>query len=147
MSRLHTLDRRFWSKVLIDNGCWLWQGSRTSKDAAYGYYHVANRPRRRTMIAHRYAYTQLRGTIADGLVLHHKCETPLCVNPWHLEPTTHQRNILIGRGASARCAGVTHCPRGHEYNAENTYIYRGSRQCKECRRAHNRAYHARRMAR
>ncbi len=26
----------------------------------------------------------------------------------------------------------THCPYGHEYTLENTYIYQGRRQCREC---------------
>jgi len=29
---------------------------------------------------------------------------------------------------------VTHCPAGHEYTKENTYIYRNHRYCKPCRR-------------
>ncbi|AKL88362.1 HNH endonuclease [Gordonia phage GMA6] len=28
----------------------------------------------------------------------------------------------------------THCPQGHEYTPSNTYIYKGTRACKECRR-------------
>lgn len=27
---------------------------------------------------------------------------------------------------------VTHCPQGHEYTDENTYVYNGSRSCKQC---------------
>lgn len=29
---------------------------------------------------------------------------------------------------------MTHCPRGHEYNEENTRHYRGRRFCKCCRK-------------
>lgn len=29
---------------------------------------------------------------------------------------------------------ITHCPKGHEYNEENTAIYNGSRVCKTCAR-------------
>lgn len=33
-------------------------------------------------------------------------------------------------------SNITHCPRGHEYSAENTYIgTRNSRNCKACRKA------------
>lgn len=28
----------------------------------------------------------------------------------------------------------THCPQGHEYNADNVYLYRGSRSCKQFKR-------------
>lgn len=35
---------------------------------------------------------------------------------------------------------VTHCPQGHEYTPENTYMHpRGSRICRECGRERNRA--------
>lgn len=31
-------------------------------------------------------------------------------------------------------ASKTHCPKGHEYSAENTYIHNGKRKCKTCQR-------------
>lgn len=39
-------------------------------------------------------------------------------------------------------AGITHCPSGHPYNVENTYVYPGERQhrgCRECGRRHSEA--------
>ena len=39
-------------------------------------------------------------------------------------------------------AGVTHCPSGHPYSSENTYIYPGDRQhrgCRACGRRHSEA--------
>lgn len=30
-------------------------------------------------------------------------------------------------------ARLTHCQRGHEFTEENTYVYRGNRQCRTCR--------------
>jgi hypothetical protein len=39
----------------------------------------------------------------------------------------------------------THCPQGHEYTEENTYINtRGSKTCRECRRASNKRYEKKR---
>lgn len=29
---------------------------------------------------------------------------------------------------------LTHCPQGHEYTLENTYLYRGWKACRECNR-------------
>lgn len=29
-------------------------------------------------------------------------------------------------------ASRTHCPQGHEYTSENTYLYRGLRNCRRC---------------
>jgi len=40
----------------------------------------------------------------------------------------------------------THCKRGHEFVAANTYVYDGKRFCRECRRAWDRADHAARKA-
>ena len=39
-------------------------------------------------------------------------------------------------------ANKTHCPRGHEYTPENTYVRRtGKRHCRECRRILQRAHY------
>lgn len=41
-------------------------------------------------------------------------------------------------------ATKTHCGRGHEFTAENTYLHDGRRTCRTCRRAN---HHARKAAR
>ncbi|MBV9919268.1 MAG: NUMOD4 motif-containing HNH endonuclease [Pseudonocardia sp.] len=41
----------------------------------------------------------------------------------------------------------THCPARHRYTSENTYIHRGRRSCKECKRRQCRAYRARKAQR
>lgn len=38
---------------------------------------------------------------------------------------------------------ITHCPQGHEYTPENTYVWGGRRYCRSC----NRVYTRRRMRR
>jgi NUMOD4 motif/HNH endonuclease len=40
-------------------------------------------------------------------------------------------------------ANRTHCKSGHEFTAENTYVYRGGRFCRECARGRNREYEQR----
>jgi hypothetical protein len=49
------------------------------------------------------------------------------VNPRHLEPVTEAENIR-----RAPWANVTHCPMGHPYDEANTYVYRGTRNCRRC---------------
>lgn len=47
----------------------------------------------------------------------------------------------VRHGTSARWQSTkTHCPRGHPYSEENTYINpsRGSRSCRTCKTQHNR---------
>jgi len=70
------------------SGCWLWTAGATGR----GYGQV--RSRGKVRYAHREAYENEHGTgSADGLVVRHKCDTPLCVNPDHLEIGTHADNI------------------------------------------------------
>lgn len=54
-----------------------------------------------------------------------------CVYPVHIEPVTRSVNTMRGKS--------DHCPRGHPYNKENTYLYdagSGSthRNCRTCHR-------------
>lgn len=41
-------------------------------------------------------------------------------------------NLARGIGAALKRA-IAHCPAGHEYSPENTYVYRNRRSCKKCR--------------
>jgi hypothetical protein len=78
----------------------------------------------------------LVGPIPDGLVIDHLCRVRHCVNPAHMEPVTDRENVFRG------FAAITHCPKGHEYTADNTYIppSTGSRECRRCRAEQRRKY-------
>ena len=49
------------------------------------------------------------------------------------------RRISPGRGkieaGPASIAARTHCKHGHPFSEENTYLWRGTRHCRACRRA------------
>jgi hypothetical protein len=63
------------------------------------------------------------------------CRVTLCVRPDHLEPVTPKVNT--NRGINHEVT-VTHCPKGHPYDEENTRIARRPRGtyrlCRACHR-------------
>lgn len=78
--------------------CDIWDGAKTPK--GYGSIHVAGK----TAYLHRYTYEQNHGEIPEGYVVRHKCDTPACYNPDHLELGTYQDNSqdMVNRGRSTR---------------------------------------------
>jgi hypothetical protein len=143
---------RFWAKVNKDGPdgfhsqtgenlgpCWLWTAS--TYVAGYGQFRVAGR----TVGAFRFAYELLVGPIPAGLQPDHLCRVRLCVRPDHLELVTSAENTRRG-DSGAHHAAKTHCPQGHPYDDENTYVYDDRRYCRPCHRAHNAAYRARKRA-
>ena len=60
------------------DGCWIWTGPVNPQ----GYGHHG------PMLVHRFVWETLRGPIPAGMVVHHRCETPPCCNPEHLELMT-----------------------------------------------------------
>lgn len=134
-----TTIERFWTKVQKQEGgtgCWIWTGSKM-KD---GYGHLGINGK--MVLAHRFAYEQYYGLLSASLEVHHRCENPSCVRPDHLEAVTHSRyKELTPRNITYQASLKTHCPQGHPYDEENTYIDRkGSRNCREC---HRQSYHRR----
>src|SRR5688572_33334743 len=136
MSHRKTVDD-VWDlvKVAEDLGeCWLYQGRPTTR----GYGQISINGKR--VAAHRAAYESNYGAIPDGLIIDHechnvtsgcsgKCAHRLCCNPMHLQAVTGLTNI---RRSPGHFGSRTHCPRGHEYNEQNTRHYRGHRYCRTC---------------
>jgi hypothetical protein len=73
--------RRSEHDYLVDeHGCWIWQLSRNTG----GYGLKWNRDQKRLVLAHRWHYERVHGSIAEGLQVDHRCNVRLCVNPEHL---------------------------------------------------------------
>ena len=128
---------RFLSKIRRDpSGCWLWMGTKhpANQGKIYGAFHL----RGKNWLAHRAAYTLLKGKIPNGFVVHHECEVTLCVNPTHLKACTQHHNV-IEKGSSplAKNAKKKECKRGHPLSGTNLILskrkYGMGRECKKCR--------------
>jgi hypothetical protein len=120
-----TAIERFWARVLIGDGCWLWNGPKNSK----GYIQFASAS---GTLAHRFAYEYFNGPIPHGMTIDHLCRNRGCVNPDHLEAVSNRDNVLRGIGQTAINARKTHCKRGHAFTADNIRHYRGRRVCLNC---------------
>jgi hypothetical protein len=94
MSRAKKLDYE-----IDKNGCFLCT-SHKARIVKNGY--VTQRIYRggKFYLLHRFIYEQMFGPIAPGLVVRHKCDNSLCINPEHLELGTQKQNMadMIKRG-------------------------------------------------
>lgn len=135
-----SLLERLLDKVIPEpnSGCWLWVGGNDGK-AGYGSIRVG----RDKLKAHRVSHELFKGPIPAGQTIHHRCNTPACVNPDHLQPMTFRENNRHSNSCSAKRARQTHCNRGHELSGDNLLIV-VARQCRACVRAAKRAGHKRR---
>ena len=111
-------------------GCWLWTGTRHS--AGYGQLRVTLA---RNEFAHRASYVAFVGPIPEGHELHHICGNRVCCNYAHLIPVTRQQHRQLDGNAAK-----THCPQGHAYTERNSYLWRGQRHCRACRKERNRRW-------
>src|SRR5438132_8227606 len=129
-------ERRFWSHVQVPDkdGCLLWVGSTTTEKQPYGRFWYNGK----CVLPHRWIYERLVGHIPENQELDHLCRKTLCMNVLHLEPISHGDNIrrgISGLVNGARQRSITHCPRGHPYSLENTYVRKsGRRSCRTCQK-------------
>ena len=89
----------------LANDCWPWQG-RTQLNRSgipYGYFKKGFR-------AARICYQIYCGPIPSGLVVRHKCDNSICVNPSHLELGTQKQNVedRYKRGRARHLRGSDH---------------------------------------
>jgi hypothetical protein len=80
---------RFLQKVRLktDTECWLWTGH--VDDKGYGQFKWKGK----AYWSHRWSYAVFRRPLIGGLTVEHKCRTPSCVNPYHLELLTNVANV------------------------------------------------------
>lgn len=119
----------------MPDGCINWSGEIDHK--GYGIIRWRVKGVFNKRLAHRWVWEGTYGYIDPNLVLHHKCENPLCVNIDHLQLMTrgeHSRFHHIGKT-------VTVCRKGHPLTQLNTIVHRnGERRCRICKNATNNSY-------
>lgn len=47
----------------------------------------------RYMLLHRWIFEEMHGPIPDNMVILHKCDNSLCINPEHMELGTQKENM------------------------------------------------------
>lgn len=139
---------RFWDRVDRSGGpqaCWPWGGSTSAR--GYGTVTIGGQGLR----VHRLAWVLTNGPLPAGREVDHRCHDSSCrlgdncphrrcCNPAHLKAVTHPENMAAGRSSVSAAVKVrqrskTHCPHGHPYTPENTYVSsRGHRFCRACDR-------------
>jgi len=124
--------------------CWVWT---RYLNKGYGALQVGTLAKTKKVLAYKFSWELVNGPVPEGLELDHLCRNRACVRPSHLEPVTHQLNMLRGDTFASRQVQVTECPQGHPYDEKNTHVKSsGKRKCRACDRDRHREIRAARRA-
>ena len=126
---------QFWQQVEQTPNCWLWHG-RMARD--YGQICFRDHSIQYRVMAHRFAYTILRGPIPNGLTIDHLCRNKVCVNPTHMEIVTLRENSIRATPYTRTLKLV--CIRGHSMTGLK--LVKGKRRCRPCGEYLRRKYRA-----
>lgn len=106
-------ESRFFSKFILPkkhvSNCWIWTASINGE---YGQFRI----KRKTKKAHRLSYEFLRGAVPNSvyneygkrICVLHICNTPKCVNPYHLYLGSDQDNTNDKIKINNHTHGETH---------------------------------------
>lgn len=78
---MRNYKEKFWDKVNKKSSCWNWTGATTrAKKKGYGRVQVDGK----LILSHRLSWEIQNGPIPKDLLVLHRCDNSLCVNPAHL---------------------------------------------------------------
>lgn len=97
--------KRFLGKFSKTGTCWVWT-SGIFKSSGYGQFKLRGQPQQ----AHRVSFVIHKSDIPAGLLVLHRCDNRLCVNPDHLFLGSHQDN---SDDMIAKCRD--RCPKGEDH--------------------------------
>jgi hypothetical protein len=125
------LTPRFWAQVnKIEGGCWEWTG--VVDRGGYGELGYKGFKYK----AHRFSWAATNGPAPAGMILCHKCNNRLCVNPEHLYVGTYQSNSDDKMNADRGPRGVKH-PGAKFTEAQVLAIYWSDKPYAELAAEHN----------
>jgi hypothetical protein len=131
-----SLSVRFWERVVVPedpDACWGWLGGTVG---GYGQIRTDRDGKKYDRTTHISWYFH-HGEWLDESSLLHSCDNPPCTNPRHLSKGDQKTNMRqAAERKRLRQQKVTHCPKGHPYDEDNTYLNRiKKRVCRTCTRA------------
>ena len=113
-----------------ESGCWIWEGSMFR--TGYGKFQWRTK---KTVSAHRAAWRLFNGNLSDDVMVLHKCDVRLCVNPNHLflgdQSVNMQDCLAKGRWRKSDYSRKE-CKNGHVYTASTSRFWNGVRICRVC---------------
>jgi len=85
--------KRFWEAVAVGDECWI---SRATPSGIYARLTMGGKQ----ILAHVASYIIHHGPVPEGKKVCHKCDTPRCVRPDHIEAKTNSQNMMdmVARG-------------------------------------------------
>jgi hypothetical protein len=132
---------RLKKRTIIDpiTGCWLWQGALNAPNG-HGVIRLS-KPGPKDYVHRLSLYITINLPLDSEFMICHvrECPNKNCWNPEHLylgnsKSNVHDAIALGTMDPGAFNRNKTHCPSGHEYNEQNTYLWNDERRCKICRR-------------
>jgi NUMOD4 motif/HNH endonuclease len=104
----------------------------------YPSVRLSRHGRKTHLAVHTLVITAFRGSRPDGQECRHRNGDPMDNRlenlVWGTSSQNSQDTVEHGRTNSR----ITHCPQGHKYDGENTYVWGGRRYCRACNRNYTR---------